>query len=207
MAHGDFFGEHAVLHFNGGLFDDDTIIDLDRIGLTILHQVEGYIGFYGFIMLIPVFLTMTDWLGQSMPKLAAFISVIALIGFAGGGVMQMVLRTIIAELVSVGVTAAMFEQLQANFESGQSPLILLILMGPLIPLSSLLLGIGFLLAKQLRWQAWLFVASGVLFLTGQFFVVATEITYTLAMLLWAVIFIPLGLRFLRGDVLPSRAHG
>lgn len=41
MAKGDFFGEHAVLHFNGGLFDDDSIIELDRDGLVILHQVAS----------------------------------------------------------------------------------------------------------------------------------------------------------------------
>jgi type II restriction/modification system DNA methylase subunit YeeA len=41
MAVGDYFGEHAVLHFNGGLFDDDSIIDLDRDALTILHQVAS----------------------------------------------------------------------------------------------------------------------------------------------------------------------
>lgn len=41
MAHGDFFGEHAVPHFNGGLFDDDSIIELDRTGLTILHHVAS----------------------------------------------------------------------------------------------------------------------------------------------------------------------
>jgi len=41
MAHGDYFGEHAVLHFNGGLFDDDSIIELDRDGLIILHKVAS----------------------------------------------------------------------------------------------------------------------------------------------------------------------
>lgn len=41
MAVGDFFGEHAVLHFNGGLFDDDTIVELDRDALNILHHVAS----------------------------------------------------------------------------------------------------------------------------------------------------------------------
>lgn len=41
MAKGDFFGEHAVMHFDGGLFDDDSIIELDRDGLVILHEVAS----------------------------------------------------------------------------------------------------------------------------------------------------------------------
>ncbi|MCC6458044.1 MAG: class I SAM-dependent DNA methyltransferase [Caldilineaceae bacterium] len=41
MAVGDFFGEHAVQHFNGGLFDDGSIVDLDRDGLSILHRVAS----------------------------------------------------------------------------------------------------------------------------------------------------------------------
>lgn len=41
MAVGDFFGEHAVPHFNGGLFDDDSIVELDHDGLVILHHVAS----------------------------------------------------------------------------------------------------------------------------------------------------------------------
>ncbi|MCC6454610.1 MAG: class I SAM-dependent DNA methyltransferase [Caldilineaceae bacterium] len=41
MAVGDFFGEHLVSHFNGGLFDDDRTVELDRDGLGILHRVAS----------------------------------------------------------------------------------------------------------------------------------------------------------------------
>ena len=37
MADGGFFGEHTILHFNGGLFDNDYVPELDRDGLDILH--------------------------------------------------------------------------------------------------------------------------------------------------------------------------
>ena len=40
MASGDFFGEHAVRHFNGGLFDDAVALDLDAAALIILHRVD-----------------------------------------------------------------------------------------------------------------------------------------------------------------------
>ena len=39
MARGGFFGEHAIMHFNGGLFDSDNVLELDRDGLEILHGV------------------------------------------------------------------------------------------------------------------------------------------------------------------------
>lgn len=41
MATGDYFGEHRIRHFNGGLFDNDSTIDLDHQGITILHHVAG----------------------------------------------------------------------------------------------------------------------------------------------------------------------
>jgi len=39
MATGGFFGEHEIRHFNGGLFDNSEVLDLDRIGLDILFGV------------------------------------------------------------------------------------------------------------------------------------------------------------------------
>ena len=41
MAVGDFFGEHVVRHFDGGLFDTADVLALDRTGLDILHHVAG----------------------------------------------------------------------------------------------------------------------------------------------------------------------
>ena len=41
MAVGGFFGEHDIRHFNGGLFDNDTVLSLDNDGLEILHRVAS----------------------------------------------------------------------------------------------------------------------------------------------------------------------
>ncbi len=41
MHEGDVFGETKVLWFNGGLFDDDTIIEMDADALAILHGVTA----------------------------------------------------------------------------------------------------------------------------------------------------------------------
>lgn len=39
MAEGDYFGEHQVRYFDGGLFDNDTVLDMDGDGLIILHGI------------------------------------------------------------------------------------------------------------------------------------------------------------------------
>jgi type II restriction/modification system DNA methylase subunit YeeA len=41
MATGGFFGVQEIRHFNGGLFDSDEVLALDRQGLEILHRVSG----------------------------------------------------------------------------------------------------------------------------------------------------------------------
>ena len=40
MAKGGYFGLDRIPHFNGGLFDDDTVLDLSRDDLRILHRVS-----------------------------------------------------------------------------------------------------------------------------------------------------------------------
>ena len=39
MAEGDYFGEHQIRYFDGGLFDDDTVLDMDGDGINILHGI------------------------------------------------------------------------------------------------------------------------------------------------------------------------
>jgi hypothetical protein len=149
--------------------------------------------------MVPVFLSLASSLGQSRPRLAAVAAVIALVGFAGGGVMNMTLRVTGGALADVGVTGATFDALQAEFEAGTSILLPLLMTGPLAPLASLLLGIGFLLAHRLRLQAWLLILGGLLLPAGQLFLIATDATYTAALVLWAVALVPLGLRMLRAN--------
>ena len=41
MATGGWFGEHEIMHFNGGLFDDDFALEIDSEGIDILAAVSG----------------------------------------------------------------------------------------------------------------------------------------------------------------------
>lgn len=160
-------------------------------------DVEGVVGYFGFVLMVPVFLSLAATLGQWRPRLAALAAVTALLGIAGGAVMNMTLRVASGALSDVGVTAATFDALQAEFEAGTSVMMPLLLTGPLGPLAAFLLGIGFLHARQLRPQAWLLLLGGVLLPAGQLFMVATDATYTAALVLWAVALVPMGVRMLR----------
>ncbi len=42
MATGGWFGIDAILHFNGGLFNDDVVLELDTDGMAILDRVTRY---------------------------------------------------------------------------------------------------------------------------------------------------------------------
>ena len=39
MAEGDSFGEYPIKYFNGGLFDDDAVLDMESEGIAILHGI------------------------------------------------------------------------------------------------------------------------------------------------------------------------
>jgi len=41
MKDGEFFGEHQIKYFNGGLFDGGAPVDLDSEAIAILHQITG----------------------------------------------------------------------------------------------------------------------------------------------------------------------
>lgn len=41
MAEGDFFGEHQIKYFNGGLFDGGGTVEMDGDGIAILHDITG----------------------------------------------------------------------------------------------------------------------------------------------------------------------
>jgi len=41
MADGGGFGEHQLRYFNGGLFDDDAVLDMDGDGVSILHAITA----------------------------------------------------------------------------------------------------------------------------------------------------------------------
>lgn len=156
--------------------------------------VEGLIGVIGFALLVPVFMHLADGLGESMPRLATASLIVALLGFAGGGVYQMSSRVTLDLALKYGFDPDMLQRAIDDAEAGSVTTFLVIFIGPLVPISSLLVGIGYIRSRLDRRVGWLLTASGALTLTGQLLVIATEVTYTAALVLWAVALVPVGRR-------------
>lgn len=169
--------------------------------------VEGLIGYFGYILLTPVFLHLATMLGRDRPRLAAVAAVIALIGFAGGGVMNMAMRVLIHDLAVSGVPQTAFDEYTNRMMAGSVLSLALIMTGPLGPISASLLGFGFLRSGRLGWRGWALLASGLIFMTGQLFQQLPEITYVGASVLWAVILVPMGMRMLREKADAPGTHG
>jgi hypothetical protein len=161
--------------------------------------VEGLVGYFGYILLTPVFLHLAAMLGRDRPKLAAVITVLALIGFAGGGVMNMSMRVFIHDLAISGTPQAVFDEYTSRMIAGSVLSLVLIMTGPLGPISASLLGYGFVRSGRLGWRGWGLLASGLIFMTGQLFQLLPEVTYVGATVLWTLILIPMGIRIIRDD--------
>ena len=166
--------------------------------------IEGIVGYFGFIVMTPVFLALAYHLGRYLPRYAAIIAVIALIGFAGGGVMNMSSRVVIHDFVQVGVTEPMLAQMVNNWEEGNSLGLILILTGPFGPISSIMLGIGFLVGKVSRVKGWLLILAGIIFMSGQLFQIAPEFGYPVGNVLWLIALTPMGLKIISGTGLEEQ---
>jgi hypothetical protein len=102
-------------------------------------------------------------------------------------------------LVAAGVDGALYQTIQAT----EIPAVLAVgLICLFFPLTSILLGIGFLRTKTIPvWAAIALILAGVCFAGGQ--VTETEfglnVLYPLSGVLWLVALAPVGLRYLSGD--------
>lgn len=153
---------------------------------------EGMVGAYGVLFMIPVYLDLARRLGERSPRLGLTCAVTGTVGGAVG-FMMMAIRPLQAALWDAGsevVLWSLFEDGRVAAAAG---------LGPLFPLTSLLLGIGHWRARTLpRPVAAALVLAGMLFPLGQVAMVATHVVYPLACALWLVVLAPLGIQALRG---------
>ncbi len=161
-------------------------------------NLEGVIGVYSYLLLAVAFVELSRRFAHARPQLATVTTVTAVIGFGVGGVVNMALRTFIPDLVTVGVT---IEQLNAITElwmtgTANPALLLVIFTGPLGPLTSILVGIGFLLGGVSKVRGSLLIAAGILFPMGELFLVGFAL-YVTATVLWVLVLVPMGLDLLR----------
>lgn len=159
--------------------------DIGLIPPGITSWVEGILASYGIILFVPIYLALAHHLSKTHPRLATVAALTGLFGaIAGFG--HEYARVLEHDLRMHGAPDAVF----ASFAASPSPELLVVaLLGPLFPLTSILLGAGFWRAGTLpRWVAAALVAAGIGFPLAQ--VVGWEwglrLTYPGATLLWLV---------------------
>jgi hypothetical protein len=150
-----------------------------------------------------VFGHLAHGLGSRAPRLAIAALIMAVLGFAGGGVYQMTMRVMIDLFVDYGLDPSDLQTITDDAEAGSTATLLAVGLGPLVPLTSLLVGIGYLRTELDRRLGWLLALAGVLLFAGQALVIATEATYGTALVLWAVALVPIGLRMLTTQESPT----
>ncbi len=158
---------------------------------------EGVIGYYGLILFIVVYLELARLLGQKAPYFGLFCALTGLLG-AACGVMAMSDRIQRGILVAAGVEGELYQTIQST----ETPALLAVgLVCLLFPLTSILLGSGFLRTKTIpTWGAIALILAGICFAGAQVTETAfgLNVLYPLSGILWLVVCAPIGLRYLAG---------
>ena len=174
-----------------------------RLGVGLLppgntSHVEGAIGSYALALFVPIYLHLSGRLAATNRTLGAITTITGLFGAVAGFAM-MYTRVLEQDLRARGVG----DEVWSSFYHGPSGEYLAVaLLGPLFPLTSILLGIGFLRSRTLpAWVAGALVIAGISFPLGQVLEwnVGLAVFYPLACLLSAIALPAAGARFLGRD--------
>jgi hypothetical protein len=161
-----------------------------RLGIGLIppgktSYVEGLLGCYGIMCLVPVYLHLSGRLSLQSPTLGAITSITGLCGSVAGVAMEYT-RVLEFTLRRHGASDTVWS---AFYLDPGGEMLMFALLGPLFPLTSLLLGIGFLRSRLLpRWVCVALILSGIFFPIGQVLEleIGLKVFYPLACLLWAV---------------------
>lgn len=151
----------------------------------ITSWVEGVIGAYALALFVPIYLELSRHLATTHRKLGALTAITGLFGATCGFAMELA-RPFEYVLRARGAGDAVWEAFYAN-PGGEY--LAAALLGPLFPITSLILGVAFWRARTVpRWFAACLATAGVGFPLAQ--VVGwewgLEVTYPAATMLWLV---------------------
>lgn len=157
--------------------------------------IEGIFGSFALIFFVPIYLELANQLSVTHKNLGL---VAAFTGLCGAivGVSHELFRVIEWTLRNYGATEEVWTKFYAN--PGLEYL-LVALLGPLFPITSIILGAGFLKARTLpAWISVLLILAGIGFPLAQVleWEVGLKITYPLATLFWMVALISVGRKYL-----------
>lgn len=157
--------------------------------------VEGIFGSFALIFFVPIYLELANQLSATHRKLGLVAAFTGLCG-AVVGVSHELFRVIEWTLRNYGATEEVWTKFYAN--PGLEYL-LVALLGPLFPITSIILGTGFLKAKTLpTWIAVFLILAGIGFPLAQVleWEIGLKITYPLATLFWTIALISVGRKYL-----------
>jgi hypothetical protein len=157
--------------------------------------VEGILGSFALIFFVPIYLELSNQLSATHRKLGLVTAFTGLCG-AVVGVSHELFRVIEWTLRNYGATEEVWTKFYAN--PGLEYL-LVALLGPLFPITSIILGVGFLRAKTLpTWISVLLILAGIGFPLAQVleWEVGLKVTYPLATLFWMISLVTTGLKYL-----------
>jgi hypothetical protein len=159
------------------------------------NYLEGIVGCYGIVLFIPVYWELGRVLGQRKKILAGITYITGLLGPATGFT-HMYTRIFEYELRLHGAGDQVWQSFYSN-PGGE--LLSVALMGPLYPLTSLLLGIGFLITRQIKvWMSLGLILAGILFpaamVTGD--PVLLQTVYPAACALWTLVLVHYATRYM-----------
>lgn len=161
------------------------VLGIGLIPPGITSWVEGLLGSYALMLFVPVYLDLSRRLALTHPVFGTITAVTGLAGATAGFGMEF-LRLLEHALRARGAGDAVWQAFAAD---PGGPLLAVALLGPLFPLTSILLGVGFWRARTLpRWVSLSLVAAGIGFPLAQVGGVdwALHTTYPAACVLWLV---------------------
>lgn len=151
----------------------------------ITSWVEGILGSYALALFVPIYLALALRLCVTHPRLGVTTCITGLLGATCGFSMEFA-RVTERALRLHGADGALFDKL---YSAPGWEYLSVALLGPLFPITSVLLGIGFYQARTLpRWVAVCLMVAGIGFPLAQVggFDWALRVTYPLACALWLV---------------------
>lgn len=168
------------------------VLGIGLIPPGITSWVEGILGAYGIALFVPIYLDLAQRLSSTHPRFGALAAVTGVYGATAGFSMEF-LRPLEHALRERGAGDAVWQAFSAN----PGPEVLSVaLLGPLFPVTSVLLGAGFWRARTVpRWTAASLVLAGLGFPLAQVAGLdwALHYTYPGACLLWCAALPRIGL--------------
>ena len=161
----------------------------------ITSYVEGIFGAYALLLFVPIYLSLATRLSMTSRTLGTVTTVTGLAGSVTGFSLEL-FRVIEFSLRQHGAGDAVWQSFYAN---PNPEFMMIALMGPLFPITSLLLGIGFWRAKTFpAWVSAALMVAGIGFPLAQVleWEWALKVTYPLACVLWFAALSFIGIKYI-----------